>query len=230
MARSPTNALISNQPAELTMNNFRQYADAYGGLARSCRFAVQIMLSGKNILRTLNSSYVTFPLELTYLCEAAELPGRGFQTVDHTYHGPSQKYPYQTTYEDCTLTFICRNGSPERVFFDDWMQVINPTNSYDFSYKDDYTCDVKIFQFSEDENVLYNTRSPKAVYRITLLDAWPILVNPQPVTWADDNFLRLGVTFTYSKWARHGDPYAESKPYDQPDYELVKGRTYGGTV
>lgn len=226
MIRNPLQTPIPNQPTDLTMANFRTYSFAYGGLARSCRFGVQIVLSMDNILRVLDSSYANFPLELIYLCEAAELPGRGFQTVDHSYHGPSQKYPYQTTYEDSTLTFICRNGSPERRFFDDWMQVINPTNSYDFSYKNEYTCDIKIFQFDETENTLLDTRSPEAKYLITLIDAWPILVNPQPVTWADDNFLRLGVTFTYSKWARHGDKYAGSRPYDSPDYDLVTGRTY----
>jgi hypothetical protein len=219
---------IQNQPANLEMNDFKQYADSYGGLVRSCRFAVRILLPGGNVMRLING-YSTFTNDLTYLCEAAEIPGRGFMNVDLRYYGPNFKLPYQTAYEDITLTFICRAQSLERQFFDDWMEMINPTNSFDFRYRSEYSCEIQLFQFGEADNNRLDERNlaPKAEYLITLADAWPILVNPQPVTWADDNFLRLGVTFTYTKWYRLRD--GTPKPYNAPDYDLVKGRTYRDT-
>lgn len=221
---------ISNQPSNLTMNDFRQYSDAEGGLVRSCRFAVRVLLHGDNILRRLDGGYATFTNDLTYLCEAAEMPGRGFMNLDLRYYGPSFKVPYQTTYEDITLTFLCRAKSKERQFFDDWMEMINPTLSYDFRYKSEYTSDIQIFQFGESDNnrVEMANLAPQAVYMITLNEAYPILVNPQPMTWADDNFLRLGVTFSYSNWYRTRD--GTPKPYGTPDYQLVKGRTYGNNI
>jgi hypothetical protein len=101
--------------------------------------------------------------------------------------------------------------------------------TYDFRYKDEYVAEIKIFQFGESDNekdIIKNT-APEAQYLITLYDAYPILINPQPVTWADDNFLRLGVTFSYSKWWRERD--GQPKPYGGPaDYELVAGRTING--
>lgn len=217
---------IPNQPDNLRMGDFRSYSDMYGGLIRSARFAVQIQLAGNNVLRQLDPSTINFTRDLTYLCEAAELPGRGSMTLDLRYYGPSFKVPYQTTYEDITLTFLCRTEMRERQFFDDWMEMINPSLSYDFRYRDEYAAEIKIFQFGESDNKKepIKDNAPEAQYLMTLADAYPILVNPQPVTWADDNFLRLGVTFTYSKWwrARDGQP----KPYGSPaDYELVAGRT-----
>jgi hypothetical protein len=156
---------------------------------------------------------------LVYLCEVAEFPGRGFINIDNLrYYGPSFKMPVQSSYEDITLTFLCRSQGLERQFFDDWMDMINPVTNFNFAYRDDYACQIDIFQFSE-----YATQAEDesdAVYLFSLQDAWPVLVNPQPVTWADDQFLRLGVTFTYYKWTRPGlDP----QPIGDPGLAVLNG-------
>jgi hypothetical protein len=85
------------------------------------------------------------------------------------------------------------------------MDLINPVTTFDFNYRDDYACQIDIFQFSEYDSEDYG--SSDVEYMFSLKDAWPVLVSPQQVTWADDQFLRLGVTFTYTKWMRGGlDP------------------------
>lgn len=188
------NIPINNAPQFLSMPDFKALSDQYGGPAKSCRFAVRIIPQGDLIQRYSGG----FTEQLIYLCEAAEYPGRGFLNVDLRYYGPNFKLPYQSSYEDITLTFICRNGSFERQFFDDWQAIINPPNTFDFNYKSDYRSQIEIFQYDDINN-------PQ--YYFTILDAYPVLVNPQPLTWADDQFLRLGVTFTYGWWTRPGiDP------------------------
>jgi hypothetical protein len=81
------------------------------------------------------------------------------------------------------------------------MEIINPTSTYDFSYKDNYKCQINMFQFGE-AALNANQSEPVATYAWTFHDAWPIIVNPQPVTWADDNFQRLAISFSYTKWTR----------------------------
>lgn len=209
---------IINSPEKLGMNDFRSVNDNYEGLLKSCRFAVQIRPVGEKIQR-----YSSFCRDFTYLCEVAEIPGRGFMNIDLRYYGPSFKLPFQTSYEDMTLTFLCRTGSFERQFFDDWMQEINPQHTFDFSYRDEYRSEIDIFQFSDIESDESYDESPAAVYFVTLHNAYPILVNPQALTWGDDQFTRLSVSFTYTKWSRRG--------YDtQPGYtrDLVKGRPNEG--
>ena len=179
-----------NVTEDFNMVDFKSISELYGGLSKSCKFAVRIVPSSLML-----ANYGGLIDDLLYLCEAAEYPGRGFNNIDMRYYGPNFKLPFQTTYEDMTLTFLCREQSPERRFFDDWMNIINPTNSYDFSYYDSYTCEVQIFQYDDTNTVSYY---------FSLLGAYPVLVNPQQLTWADDQFLRLGVTFTYSKWVRPG--------------------------
>ena len=189
---------IVNAPATFDMDTFRGVMNRYGSLAKSCRFAVRILPTGVN--NPLKQYYEMFK-DMIYLCEVAEFPGRGFQNVDLRYYGPSFKMPFQTSYEDINLTFLCRSKSPERKLFDDWMDLINPVTTFDFNYRDDYACQIDIFQYSEfDKKSGYG--STDVEYMFSLQDAWPVLVSPQQVTWADDQFLRLGVTFTYTKWLR----------------------------
>ena len=196
--------IIQDAPAPLDMGTFRATSDRYGSLAKSCRFAVRILPTSINSPLMIGA-YKDIFRDLIYLCEVAEYPGRGFESMSYRYYGPEQKQPFQSKYEDINLTFLCRTESPERQLFDDWMDLISPINTYDFNYKDDYACQIDIFQYSDFANS--NTRSPKAEYMFSLKDAWPVLVSPQQVTWADDQFLRLGVTFTYTKWMRGGlDP------------------------
>lgn len=177
-----------NTNIPLDMERFRGVSSSDGGPAKSNRFLVQItggplFLKGSNIQE-----------DLSFLCEASEFPGRGFMSTDVRYYGPNFKAPYQTVYEDLNLTFICRDEFRERQFFDDWLNYINPIDSYNFQYKDYYTSTIRLHQFAETENT--------ARYSFTFDKAYPVLVSPQPVTWADDNFHRLTVSFTYVRWYR----------------------------
>ena len=182
----------SNVPQSLSLNDFKSAADALGQFAKGCRFVVKINPSTA-MLSSLPRN------DLIYMCEAAEFPGRGFDVTQIRYYGPSQVMPNNSMYNTCNLQFLCRSASTERAFFDDWMEYINPTTSFNFEYPNNYYCTIQIFQFSEFGGV----QSPSnAIYGWTLNKAWPTLVNPQQVTWADQDILRLQVTFAYKYWDR----------------------------
>lgn len=193
---------ITNPPSldQLTLNKIRSVMGDDSAPMKSSRFIARIMPNG-SILRQLagigagtDSGILT---DLAFLCESTEMPGRAFTATEVRYYGPSMKLPFQTVYEDISLNFICRSQGKEREFFDNWMSVINPISSFDFEYRDNYRATIELFQFDEQN---------KAQYAFSLLDAYPIIVNPQPVTWADAEFLRLGVSFTYHYWTRVGNP------------------------
>lgn len=202
------------------MTDFYAYSSAFGSLAKSARFAVRIVPSGVDSLLS-RLGYGSLMQQFTYLCEAAEFPGRGFLNYDMRYYGPNFKVPYKSEYQETAMTFLCRSESFERQFFDDWMELINPTNTYDFNYKDSYKCEIHMFQFGESAATTERTE-PVATYAWTLHDAFPILVNPQPVTWADDNFQRLAISFTYTKWTR------KNRDPESRQYRLVNGATIVG--
>jgi hypothetical protein len=206
---------FTNPLKKLDMNDVSSIMNDFGGLAKSCRFAVRInpprfVLSDSADNKIKNSGITK---DLVYLCEAAEMPGRGFVNADVRYYGPNQKLPILTQYEDTTMTFLCRSESYERQFFDDWMEYINPTNSFNFNYRKDYETTIEILKFAEyakgldtgpNAGLANQPSEPVETYRITLFNAYPLLVNPQPMTWADDQLERLAITFTYMKWKRVG--------------------------
>lgn len=188
---------ITNAPQNLDMISFRAISNKYGSLMKGGKFAVRINPVGKYV----QSNFMQRGLfqDLTYLCEVAEMPGRQFMNMDIRYYGPNYKLPFQTVYEDITLTFICRSESVERRFFDNWMQIINPTTHFDFTYRDDYKCTIEIFQYadySDDMDDFIPT------YKVTLEDAYPIAITPQPLVWTDNQFQKLLVNFTYARYVR----------------------------
>lgn len=213
-----SSVFIPNAPSALSMIDFKAISERYGSLAKSCKFIARIRPAGALML-----PYINFVQDLTYLCEVGELPGRGFMNIDVRYYGPNQKLPFQSTYEDISLNFLCRAESFERQFFDDWMTRINPVNTWDFSYRDDYSAFIDLYQYSD-----VGIDQPEAKYWITLHDAYPILLNPQPATWMDDAFQRLVVSFTYTKWTRPGiDPVARTGGPGGYSYDLVINRQNG---
>mgnify|MGYP001409860567 CR=1 FL=1 len=199
---------IRNAPNVADLKEFQAVLNRYGSLAQACRFLVKINLPKNPPKIALASNLLR---DLTFLCESAELPGRAFNIADARYYGPSFKYPTQSIYTDLTLNFIIRDRLLEKEFFDDWMQIINPNNSYNFEYKTNYSTTIDIIQYSaveDPDNKGENRRGSRPIYKITCVDAWPINVNPMQTVWGEDNFHRLSVQFAYTDWRRSKDPLA----------------------
>jgi hypothetical protein len=129
---------------------------------------------------------------LTFRCENAELPSRTFATVEQKFgSNPTQKFPYQSSYNDVNLTFIVSDDMSEKLFFDAWLEYINPSYKYDFRYRDDYCSTIQINQ--------YDVKNAKS-YSINLVDAYPISVNQLDLDWSSDGHHKLVVVFAYSYW------------------------------
>ena len=142
--------------------------------------------------KTSNSS---MSRNLALQCEAAELPGKTMTTADVKIYGPTFKVPYQTQYSDTSLTFLCTNEFYERKLFDRWMEAIHPTDTNNLRYpkgdKTRYMTNIKIIQYDD---------FVKQIYAVELIDAFPIGVAPQSLSWADDGFHRLSISFAYQKY------------------------------
>jgi len=142
--------------------------------------------------RTSNASLSRY---LALQCETAELPGKTLQTADVKIYGPTFKVPYQTQYNDTSFTFLCTNDFFERKLFDRWIESIHPsdTNNLRFSKGDTtrYLCNIKIVQYDE---------FIKQIYAVELIDAFPIGIAPQSLSWSEENFHRLQINFAYQKY------------------------------
>ena len=154
-------------------------------VARTNRFDVQIPVPLTLI------PYVASAKSLTYRCETAQLPGRTFATTEQKTYGPIEKYPYLNTYGDLDLTFIVDDDMNQKVFFDAWMNYINPLYNNNMRYKGDYSTTIVINQ--------YNV-SNELTYSVNLIDAYPISINQMDLNWGDDGYHKISVTFAYTYW------------------------------
>lgn len=193
----------SNPPVGLSMGDVYGQLNTLGGPAKQCRWVTRIQPVGSNNIMT-SLGYAPLIQNLVYMCEATELPGRGFDVHEVRYYGPNLVLPRNSKYSGTVnMTFICRNESFERQLFDDWLEMINPTNTWDFRYPEQYYCEIQMFQLAE-YGLNEQSKDPKATYQWSLYQAWPIMVNPQPANWVESDVQRLTVTFCYRFWARPG--------------------------
>jgi hypothetical protein len=181
--------VIVTGKTENTLSGF--LASFKSELARPNRFDVTITPPAGLLTQYSN----TFR-RLKYRCESAQLPSRTFGTVEQKFgSNPTQKFPMHSSYNDLQLTFIVSGDMTERTLFDVWMEYINPTNTFDFNYKDNYTSPLKVTQYD-----LTNNKT----YILEFRNAYPISVNQLDLDWAADGHHKLTVEFAYDYWTNAG--------------------------
>ena len=132
---------------------------------------------------------------LALQCETAELPGKTLQTADVKIYGPTFKVPYQTQYNETSLTFMCTNEFYERKLFDKWMEAIMPSDTNNLRFpkgqNSRYLTKIRIIQYDD---------FIKQIYAVDLIDAFPIGISPQQLNWGEEGFHRLTVQFAYQRF------------------------------
>ena len=167
-----------------SINDFR--ASFSKDVARPSRFDVTIPIP------LSLAFYISSARNLTFRCETAALPGRSLETAPKKIgSAPVEYFPYHTNYQQATMTFIVSDDMNEKIFFDSWMELINPTTDYNFQYKANYAVDISINQYDV---------TNKLTYSGVLQEAFPIDVNQLDMDWTTDSYHKLAVVFVYKQW------------------------------
>ena len=142
--------------------------------------------------RTSNASMSRY---LALQCESAELPGKSLMTTPVKIYGPEYKVPYQTQYGEMSLTFICTNEFYERKLFERWLESIMPSDTIILRFANGketrYLTNLKVIQYDE---------FIKQIYAVELIDAFPVSIASQPLSWSEEGFHRVTVQFAYQKY------------------------------
>jgi hypothetical protein len=139
-------------------------------------------------------SNATLSRYLALQCETAELPGRTLMTQEAKVYGPTYKVPYQSQYNEMTLTFLCTNEFWERKLFDRWIEAIHPSDTNNMRFPkgpQTYMTPIKVIQYDD---------FIKQIYAVELVDAFPIGISAQQLSWSEDSFHRLSVQFAYQRY------------------------------
>jgi hypothetical protein len=154
-------------------------------VARPNRFDIEIPIP-----LTLLAYYGT-ARQLPLRCEKATFPDRTISTFDQKIYGPAEKFPYQSTYNTAEMTFILSDDMSEKEFFDGWMELINPSTTFNFKYKGDYVTDITVNQYDVKNELSYS---------VDLIDAFPISINQLDLDWSSTEYHKLTVTFAFTYW------------------------------
>jgi hypothetical protein len=149
---------------------------------------------GSLLGNTSLGSNATLSRYLALQCESAELPGRTLMTQEAKVYGPGFKVPYQSQYNEITLTFLSTNEFWERKLFDRWIEAIHPSDTNNMRYAkgpQTYMTPIKIIQYDD---------FIKQIYAVELIDAFPIGVSAQQLSWSEDSFHRVSVQFAYQRY------------------------------
>lgn len=147
-------------------------------------------------------------------CESVQFPGMSFASVDSTPrfgYGPIESIPYGTIFDDITATFIVDSRSDVHRFFYKWVSsivsfkahgqsklsdatnVVRGMKAYEVGYKDDYTTDIVITVYDENNN---------KVMTGTAYRAFPKLLPTVDLGWAsNDEYVKLAMPFSYTDFA-----------------------------
>lgn len=134
---------------------------------------------------------------LALQCETAELPGRTLLTQDAKIYGPTFKIPYQSQYNEISLTFLCTNEFFERRIFETWIHAIMAPDTNNMRFRNTYLTTLQVVQYDD---------ASKNIYRVSMYEAFPIGISPAPLSWAEEGFHRLTVQFAYTKYGIDNKP------------------------
>lgn len=155
------------------------------GVAKASHFEVQITGIGAPDLER----------DMMFRCDSAELPGRTITSAEYRIYGPIQKIPYGSLVGDSNLTFLLSEDLREKEYFDQWQSKIAGINTfgqgrskYNVDYYDTITGQILIRQYGEAGQL-------SSVH--TLLEAYPLSIGPVAMSWGDDAFAKLTITFAF---------------------------------
>lgn len=191
------------------ITEFISNINASGGTAPAYAFAVRLHPPA-SIIGQLD------PKHFFYRVDAAPFPGRAIITSDVRYGTfPIRKHATGPTYIEVTTSIILSADFRERDAILAWQDLavgghrkFNGANRTPFNtgYYDDYRGRVEVMQYAP-----HARGEGDWAYKVTLIDAYPVLVNQLEGSWESPEQHRMQVTWTYH--------------YMEDEYREFKGTT-----
>tara|TARA_B110001454_G_C12587354_1_gene378683 strand:- start:129 stop:758 length:630 start_codon:yes stop_codon:yes gene_type:complete len=174
--------------------DFLSQVETHGGLAKNSRFTVSVV-PPTSLKSGVQAEAISF------LCKSAEIPAVAFNTTEDRVYGIEVLKPYGVTYEPITLSFFNVNKFSPRIFWEDWIEHIQPAKSRNMTYYDNMVGDIKIYHYSEDA---YIPEPGFQNYYAHLREAWPVSIQESELSWAEDEPDAAGfdVQIQYKYWSR----------------------------
>ena len=191
MAHGPPHG--SSSTSVFAVDNFMSKLEGKGSYAKSNRFTVEITAP-----RTLVSS--VHPSSIEFLIKTVSFPSRSFGSTTYRSGGKfGLEVPYEMTEEPVTIAFMGTNDWSARSFWNDWIEHIQSTDSYNMNYYREFIGTVKISVYNETEHDITNP-----THQVTLHEAWPKTISAVALGWESTELVGFDVDVAYSWWTATG--------------------------
>ena len=173
------------------ISKFMSKLENLGGIAKKNKFTVQVT-PPTSLVSEIPASKIDF------LAKAVTFPARTLGTTTYRSGGRfALNVPYETTYEGMALTLVNTNDHAPRIFWTDWLEHIQGMNSYNMQYYKKFIGQVKIMNFSEEQNL---QEPPSANYEVTLHEAYPKGIGAIELGWENSDLQDFEIDIQYSWW------------------------------
>jgi hypothetical protein len=136
-----------------------------------------------------------FTRSLSVYCEEAQIPGLAATNLPIKIGAwteyRTQNVEFLTT--ELSFTFLCDEFWSGREVFEDWIALAANTNSKEVGFYENYVADITVKSLSTQDDVLASWK---------VIEATPKLINLIPVSWSNQGFIRMSVSFAAKKWER----------------------------
>jgi len=194
-------------------DNFKSFVRD-NGIAKQNRFYVRI-------LPPAGLSWdVEAMKKIDMLCKSVSLPGINVVSSPVRYTGEVIEVPYDRNFSGATVNFYVDREMKTKSFFDDWINIIQNTDSRVLGYRDDY--------LSKELSIVMQDKQDKDVYAITLYDLFPKTIGTLSLDHGISDTMVFDVTFEYRYYKIESLSTDISKPESMsPSLNLSENTTIG---
>lgn len=182
----PTTLLPSEAPAEDDGSMMCKPESTMSKLKGYFGEAVKVM----RIFTGGGAAEYTRGLEL--MCSQTEMPGKTINTSETKYNGDVHKIGHSLMYGNHQFTFKVSQDMFEKTLIDSWMNLIINPATHEITYMKEYAVNINVFQLDQQD---------KIVHAVSLIDAFPVMMNPLTLSNNEhNNTHELMVQFAYRRW------------------------------
>ena len=155
------------------------------GFAHKNRFSMQIQFP--KFVKSAPDSATT-----NLMIESTTMPGNRIMVREYQFDGPLKKFPYSTSVEEVTISFLLDGNYTMHKAFSEWLYEIINMDTYAIAYKEDIVATQEVFQLDK-----FNRKK----YGLRMIDAFPIMVTPLEFSNTMPNDIqRVNVTFVFDRY------------------------------
>ncbi len=132
------------------------------------------------------------------VCHTIQLPGKSLSRTEDRIYGIDVQKPYGITFEPVTLAFYNTNNFNARLFWETWLEWIQPAGSRNIRYYSKMIGRIAIYHYSED------VESPvpgKENYVMTLNEAYPMSIEEVELGWDNQDVMDFQIQISYKDWS-----------------------------